>query len=165
MSLPALFDLPLEMDSSQNTSSRHSLSSSPPDYPPQQRSLVGFVFGSLGRRLYTQRNRRLTRQRKLRHLNASELGALDSSERSYSLPVSPKSTGSPSPKCSERWSWSSVPQHPQPQPLPLPELPSQMGRRVGPPDLDCGRRGVRSSATVDGNGTGDRTSCDSTFCG
>lgn len=134
-----------EMDSSQNAFWPHSSSSSPPDSPPQRREIGGFRFGSLGRGLYPKRAGQLTRQRKLRHLDDSELGGLDLRERSYSLPVSPK-----------RWSCPPVPQ-PLPQPLPLPELPSHIGRRPGPPDSNLGQRGVRSPVTADGNGTGDRT--------
>ncbi|XP_010664609.1 mitogen-activated protein kinase kinase kinase 5 isoform X2 [Vitis vinifera] len=153
------------MDSSQNAFWPHSSSSSPPDSPPQRREIGGFRFGSLGRGLYPKRAGQLTRQRKLRHLDDSELGGLDLRERSYSLPVSPKSTsGLRWPKGSERWSCPPVPQpQPLPQPLPLPELPSHIGRRPGPPDSNLGQRGVRSPVTADGNGTGDRTLYGSRF--
>ena len=153
------------MDSSQKAFRPHSPSASPPDSPPLRRKIARFRFGSLGQGLFSQRAPRLTRQRKLRHLNDSKLDGLDLSKCSYSLPVSPESTsGLRSPKGSERWSWSPVPQpQPLPQPLPLPELPSHIGRRAGMPESNLGQRGVRSPVTADGNGTGDRTSCSSRF--
>ncbi|KAL6318006.1 hypothetical protein AAG906_031062 [Vitis piasezkii] len=113
----------------------------------------GFRFGSLGRGLYPKRAHQLTRQRKLRHLDDSELGGLD---------LRSSTSGLRWPKGSERWSCPPVPQ-PLPQPLPLPELPSHIGRRPGPPDSNLGQRGVRSPVTADGNGTGDRTLYGSRF--
>ncbi|KAK3025229.1 hypothetical protein RJ639_044577, partial [Escallonia herrerae] len=68
-------------------------------------------------------SRRLTRQRKLRHVSGEELGLKPGNDRSKSLPASPGSgldSGSRSPG---HWSMSAVP-----QPLPLPELHSPLKR-------------------------------------
>lgn len=62
--------------------------------------------------------RRLTRQRKIRHVTEFDLGLQPIDDRSKSLPVSPNS-GSRSPPNLRHWSLSAVP-----QPLPLPESPS-----------------------------------------
>lgn len=59
--------------------------------------------------------RKLTRQRKLRHVTEFDLGLQPVDDRSKSLPVSPNS-GSLSPPNFRHWSVSAVP-----QPLPLPE--------------------------------------------
>lgn len=59
--------------------------------------------------------RKLTRQRKLRHVTEFDLGLQPVDDRSKSLPVSPNS-GSLSPPTFRHWSASAVP-----QPLPLPE--------------------------------------------
>ncbi|XP_038716038.1 mitogen-activated protein kinase kinase kinase 5-like isoform X2 [Tripterygium wilfordii] len=78
-------------------------------------------------RSFTQR--RLTRQRKLRHVSENELG-LQSRDSSRSLPSSPDSNN-PKPRLlggSDHWSLFAVP-----QPLPLPDL-----SRIRRPDLNLG---------------------------
>ncbi|GAV77723.1 Pkinase domain-containing protein [Cephalotus follicularis] len=59
--------------------------------------------------------RRLTRQRKLRHVSDDEIGLPLNGPTSYSSPASPRNPRSPAE--SEHWSASAVP-----KPLPLPEL-------------------------------------------
>ncbi|XP_059633020.1 mitogen-activated protein kinase kinase kinase 5-like isoform X2 [Cornus florida] len=87
-----------------------SSSSSPSDSPQKQDAKDnGFFNGKL-------MNRKLTRQRKLRHASDNELGLQQTTDRSRSLPVSPGSELL-SPGNLGHWSRSAVP-----QPLPLPEL-------------------------------------------
>ncbi|XP_068313206.1 mitogen-activated protein kinase kinase kinase 5-like [Pyrus communis] len=67
-----------------------------------------------------QSPRRLTRQRKLRHLNSQDLGST-LPEKSYSSPTSPEysTQKSRSPGCGSKSNhWSSAPAAPQPLPLP-----------------------------------------------
>ncbi|KAK2992323.1 hypothetical protein RJ640_020316 [Escallonia rubra] len=84
-------------------------------------------------------SRRLTRQRKLRHVSGEELGLKPGNDRSKSLPASPGSgldSGSRSPG---HWSMSAVP-----QPLPLPELHSPLKRND---NLPLRREGTNQVAT------------------
>ena len=90
-----------------------SSSSSPSDSPLKHGSNDTNFFNNGGGR--SESKRRLTRQRKLRHL-ADVDSRLNRDDQSRSLPVSPDS-GSPSPANLGHWSASAVP-----QPLPLPEF-------------------------------------------
>ncbi|PSR99735.1 Mitogen-activated protein kinase kinase kinase [Actinidia chinensis var. chinensis] len=93
--------------------SSSSSSSSPSDSPLKHGSNDTNFFKNGGGRWESKR--RLTRQRKLRHL-ADVDARLNRPDQSRSLPVSPDS-GSPSPANLEHWSAAAVP-----QPLPLPEF-------------------------------------------
>uniref|UniRef100_A0A5B7BNT4 mitogen-activated protein kinase kinase kinase n=1 Tax=Davidia involucrata TaxID=16924 RepID=A0A5B7BNT4_DAVIN len=94
-------------------SSLSSSSSSPSDSPLKQDSKDNSFFKNWGGS-GSGSKRRLTRQRKLRHVSGVGLG-LQLSDQSQSLPVSPDS-GSRSPSNLGHWSASAVP-----QPLPLPD--------------------------------------------
>lgn len=75
--------------------------------------------------------RKLTRQRKLRHVTEFDLGLQPVDDRSKSLPVSPNS-GSLSPPNFRHWPVNAVP-----QPLPLPE--SLSGFKTGDSSQSNGR--------------------------
>lgn len=85
--------------------------------------------------------RKLTRQRKLRHVTEFDLGLQPVDDRSKSLPVSPNS-GSLSPPNFRHWSAAALP-----QPLPLPESLSGFKTSDVPQSNGKGRGGEAGSST------------------
>ncbi|KAK9271230.1 hypothetical protein L1049_026820 [Liquidambar formosana] len=131
------------------SSSPSSPSPSPYDCSHRKHDIFGFNLIGNRRGLQSQR-RKLTRQRKLRHVEDQELG-LEVIDRARSLPVSPDSIlGEQPPGGVDHWSSFAVP-----QPLPLPELSTIIRRREGKSGLNTRQGGVRSPGEGGSRGEAD----------
>ncbi|CAK9178609.1 unnamed protein product [Ilex paraguariensis] len=114
------------------SSSANSSSTSPESPLSESVKDSSFLKNGRGSKGLRGLNRKLTRQRKLRHVSDAELGLRVNHDRSQSLPVSPDS-GVRSPRNVGHWSSWAVP-----QPLPLPELNRSSGLGFNLPSPTAG---------------------------